>query len=41
MLVAMYHVLSKNDAYHGEKRDLLERKLRRLEWRITHSLQAT
>jgi transposase len=40
MLVSMYHVLSKNEAYHGERTELLERKLKRLEWKATHSLQA-
>jgi transposase len=38
MLVAIYHVLSKNEAYHGEKTELLERKLKRPEWRTTHSV---
>jgi len=40
MLVSMYHVLSKNEPYHGERTELLERKLKRLEWKATHSLQA-
>jgi transposase len=40
MLVSMYHVLSKNEAYYGERSDLLEGKLKRLEWKATHSLQA-
>jgi transposase len=39
MLVSMYHVLSKNEAYRGERTELLERKLKRLEWKATHSLQ--
>ncbi len=30
MLVSMYHVLSKNEAYHGVRGELFERKLRRL-----------
>jgi len=40
MLVSMYHVLSKNEAYPGERSELLERKLEGLEWKATHSLQA-
>jgi transposase len=41
MLVSIYHVLSKNEVYHGEKSELLERKLKRLEWRVLHSPHAT
>ena len=40
MLVAMYHVLSKNEAYHGVRGELFERKLKRLEWETSRSLQA-
>ena len=40
MLVSIYHVLSKNEAYHGEDSELLERKLKRLEWKASHSLHA-
>jgi transposase len=40
MLVAIYHVLSKNEAYHGVRGELFERKLKRLEWETTRSPQA-
>jgi len=40
MLVAMYHVLSKNEAYHGVRGELFERKLKHLEWETSRSLQA-
>jgi len=40
MLVAIYHVLSKNEAYYGVRGELFERKLKRLEWTASHSLQA-
>jgi len=40
MLVAIYHVLSKNEAYHGVRGELFERKLKRLEWTAAHSPQA-
>jgi len=40
MLVSIYHVLSKNEAYYGVRGELFERKLKRLEWTATHSPQA-
>jgi len=40
MLVAIYHVLSKNEAYHGVRGELFERKLKRLEWETARSPQA-
>jgi len=40
MLVAIYHVLSKNETYQGENSQLLERKLKRLEWKVSHNLHA-
>jgi transposase len=41
MLVSIYHVLSKNETYHGENHELFERKLKRLEWKVSHNPHAT
>ena len=36
--VSIYHVLSKNETYQGENSELLEKKLKRLEWKVSHNL---
>jgi len=40
MLVSIYHVLSKSEVYQGENSQLLQRKLKRLEWKVSHNLHA-
>jgi len=40
MLVSIYYVLSKHEPYRGENIDLLERKLKRLEWKVSQSPHA-
>jgi transposase len=40
MLVSIFYVLSRNEAYHAENKGLLERKLKRLEWKVSNSPHA-
>ena len=40
MLVSIYHVLKRQEVYHGQRDDLLERKIRRLQRIVDSSLQA-
>jgi len=40
MLVSIYHVLSKNQTYQGENSELLKKKLKRLEWKVSSNLHA-
>jgi len=41
MLVSIYHVLKRHEEYHGQRNELLERKIRRLQRTVDSSLQAT
>lgn len=40
MLVSIYHVLKRQEEYHGQRDELLERKIRRLQRTVDSSLQA-
>ena len=40
MLVSIYHVLKPHDEYHGQRDELLERKINRLRRTVDSSLQA-
>jgi transposase len=41
MLISIYHyVLSKNETHHGENSELLEKKLKHPEWKVSHSSHA-
>jgi len=40
MLVAVYHVLKRQETYHGQRDELLERKIKRLQRTANSSLQA-
>ena len=41
MLVSIYHVLNRQEEYHGQRDELLERKIKRLQRTVDSSLQAT
>jgi len=40
MLVSIYHVLKRQEEYHGQRDELLERKINRLQRTVDSSLQA-
>jgi len=40
LLVSIYHVLSRNETYHGQRSELLERKIRNLQRIVDSSLQS-
>jgi Na+/phosphate symporter len=40
MLVSIYHVLKRHEEYHGQRDELLERKINRLQRTVDSSLQA-
>jgi len=41
MLVSIYYVLKRQEEYHGQRNELLEKKLKRLQRTVDSSLQAT
>jgi len=40
LLVSIYHVLNRNETYHGQRHELLERKIRNLQRIVDSSLQS-
>jgi hypothetical protein len=40
MLVSIYHVLKRNEEYEGQRANLLEKKMKRLQRTVDSSLQA-